>query len=69
MNYDLANWDKCVKGNQHYLQNCRCNVKLNFTFGKEVMKGMESFKCLYINPEYMGTEFTTCHNDNDNDMP
>ena len=40
-----------------------CNVKLNFTVGKEVMKGMERLLLLYINSEHTEREITTSYRD------
>ena len=52
----------------HNLQKCCCNVKLNFTFEKEVMKGMEKILLLYINPEHIEMEITTSYNDTLKDL-
>ena len=38
-------------------------MKLNFTLGKEVMKGTERLLLLYINPEHTEREITTSYSD------
>ena len=47
----------------HSLWKCCCNVKLNFTVGKEAMKGTERLLLLYINSEHTEREFTTSYSD------